>query len=475
MEASPSKGLFSRCLEDWRARGCPTPEATGRESSTAASVEQNSSAVHEGLQLPAADDAGSNASSAAFAAGTEERASSQSSGGRARSEEIDSSSVRGKRTASARAAADPPAAHDQPSAPALCVSEAELEERIAIMFVEASDGPAASGRGAVMPAPTQELVLRVWKTIRALCKRSGKALSQSFGNFDQLVGQGWLLGDVVLGVLLEHADAFAVGRKAGKLGPGLESEFAAPVRRVGKSRFTSNEDRAAAFEAAQQEEAALRQAVVDLPLPALQPAAPRTAKRQRAKAEAEAVKMEESAPTAPEPATIDWRTVHWCRMKTFKANAELAQTVVTMAEGELAAAQRALERARAEYESVLERTHAAAKSSRTSDATYEALSLQLKQCGAAKSDLLRRADAADIAFEEAKFQLQEAQLDIKDEECEAQFAQAWEERAAAAAEMVREQQKEERVHKMAHLEEVLDILCGTGPPRCCVCRMPPPS
>ena len=70
----------------------------------------------------------------------------------------------------------------------------------------------------------------------------------------------------------------------------------------------------------------------------------------------------------------------------------------------------ALERARAEYESVLERTQAAAKSSRTSDATYEALSLQLKKCGAAKSDLLRRADAADIAFEEAKFQLQEAQL-----------------------------------------------------------------
>ena len=66
-------------------------------------------------------------------------------------------------------------------------------------------------------------------------------------------------------------------------------------------------------------------------------------------------------------------------------------------------------------------------------------------------------------------------LDIKDEECEAQFAQAWEERAAAAVEMVREQQKEERVHTMAHLEEVLDILCGTGPPHCCVCRMPPPS
>ena len=46
------------------------------------------------------------------------------------------------------------------------------------------------------------------------------------------------------------------------------------------------------------------------------------------------------------------------------------------------------------------------------------------------------------------------QLDIEDEEREARFAQAREERAAAAAGMVREQQEEERVHKMAHLEEV---------------------
>ena len=106
MEASPSKGIFSRCLEEWYARGSPTPKASGRESPSAASVEQNYSAVDEGLQLPAADDAGSNASSAAFAAGTDERASSQSSGGRARSEELDSSSVRGKRAASASAAAD---------------------------------------------------------------------------------------------------------------------------------------------------------------------------------------------------------------------------------------------------------------------------------------------------------------------------------------------------------------------------------
>ena len=114
---------------------------------------------------------------------------------------------------------------------------------------------------------------------------------------------------------------------------------------------------------------------------------------------------------------------------------------MTVAEGELAAAKRALERARADYVSVLERTHAAAVSSRTSDATYEALSLQLQQCVAAKSDLLRRADAADTAFEKARFQLQEVQLDIEDEEREARFAQAREEQEREREEWERKQEE----------------------------------
>ena len=278
-----------------------------------------------------------------------------------------------------------------------------------------------------MPAPTKELVLRVWKTIRALCQRSGKSLSEAFGNFDQLVGQGWLIGDVVLGVLIEHSDAFAVGRKAGKLAPGLEAEFSAPARRVGKARFSSDEERAASMTAAKHLEADLRQAQVELPLLALQPVAPRAAKCQRVKAELQrqcrwkSRRPRRRSLLCTSAAVYKWRIVHRCRMKTFKVNAELAQAAVTVAEGELAGAKRALERARADYVSVLERTHAAAVSSRT-DATYEALSLQLKQCVAAKSDLLRRADAANTAFEKARFQLQEVQLDIEDEEREARFA-----------------------------------------------------
>ena len=182
----------------------------------------------------------------------------------------------------------------------------------------------------VPPCPRRQ------RSLCSACQRSGKSLSEAFGNFDQLVGQGWLIGDVVLGVLIEHSDAFAVGRKAGKLAPGLKAEFSAPARRVGKARFSSDEERAASMTAAKHLEADLRQAQVELPLPALQPVAPRAAKRQRVKAEAEVVKVEESAPAAPEPAVYEWRTVHRCRMKTIKVNAELAQAAVTVAEGELA-------------------------------------------------------------------------------------------------------------------------------------------
>ena len=106
MEPSPSKGLFFRCVQDWLARGYPTPEVTGRESPSPASIEQKISMFDQGVQLQEADDADRSAASCLFAAGTYERESSQPSRGRARSEELETCSVRGKRTAPARAAAD---------------------------------------------------------------------------------------------------------------------------------------------------------------------------------------------------------------------------------------------------------------------------------------------------------------------------------------------------------------------------------
>ena len=64
----------------------------------------------------------------------------------------------------------------------------------------------------------------------------GQALTEAYGNFDRLVACGWLLGDVKLGRFIEKADALRIGRKAGKLAPGLKAEFDAPSRRLGKRR-----------------------------------------------------------------------------------------------------------------------------------------------------------------------------------------------------------------------------------------------
>ena len=107
-----------------------------------------------------------------------------------------------------------------------------------------------------------------------MCKAHGKELSDSFGNFDKLVGTGWLLGDVTLGGLIAHGAALAVGRKVGKLAPHLPGQFAAPRRSVQKAKNLTDEERAYEFMVAEEKEAVLRQAPVDLPLPKRAPREP---------------------------------------------------------------------------------------------------------------------------------------------------------------------------------------------------------
>ena len=83
-----------------------------------------------------------------------------------------------------------------------------------------------------------------------------------------------LLGDLVLGRLIAHSDAFAVGRKAGRIAPGLQAEFDAPSRRVGKRKYDDEERRARDSAAAAAEKAELRRQQVELPLTSLPAAAP---------------------------------------------------------------------------------------------------------------------------------------------------------------------------------------------------------
>ena len=158
----------------------------------------------------------------------------------------------------------------------------ELRERCALMFKVDATEPVASGRKAVAPVVTKELVQFAWLAVTELCDEHGPAFSQAYGNFDRVVGMGWLLGDVHLGCKIDHTYAFKVGRRAAKLAPGYKAEFDAPERRLCKRKHVSEEDR----DAAAKEEVELRMAPIKLEFPI-----------------APALETAASAP-APSPATV---------------------------------------------------------------------------------------------------------------------------------------------------------------------------
>ena len=157
-----------------------------------------------------------------------EDASSRSESGRARDDQASKDVEDASSSSSASSAGASRAIREASPEPLQEVADWELEERIAIMFVVGAPAPVASERGALLPKATKQVVQRGVDLIRALCKAHGSQLSQSFGNFDQLVGLGWLLGDVVLGCFVSRADALAIGRRAGKLAPDFKKEFVAP-------------------------------------------------------------------------------------------------------------------------------------------------------------------------------------------------------------------------------------------------------
>lgn len=228
-----------------------------------------------------------------------ERDSSQSEAGRARAGKGSIDPEDASNSPLPSSAGVSAAIHDTSCEPLPEVADLELEERIKIMFVVGEPEPKASGRGSVLRKASKQVVLRGADLIRGLCKAHGPQLSQSFGNFDQLVGLGWLLADVVLGCLVSRADAFVIGKKAGKLGPGFKKEFEAPRTRAGKRKFSSEEERARAFSAADAEAAATRLEPVELPFPAVRAARAQAAALKRKRVEAVPEPM--PTPTHPHP------------------------------------------------------------------------------------------------------------------------------------------------------------------------------
>jgi hypothetical protein len=228
------------------------------------------------------------------------------------------------------------------------VPAAEYKERAPLMFKLDAAGPTASGRPAITRTVTKEDVQSAWWAANNLCDDYGKALSNAYGNFDRIVALGWLLADVALGCLIEKADAFKAGGKAGKLARGLQSEFDAPARRLGKRKRVSDEDWAAAAH----EAAGIRKEIVELPLPMRPPPAPRAPRATSVPPAQPAA----PTPAAPPPVAIERHRVeppapapNGERLQLLKA-VRAAEAAVSQAECALAAAKRDRDKARAAWE-----------------------------------------------------------------------------------------------------------------------------
>ena len=99
--------------------------------------------------------------------------------------------------------------------------------RDAAMFVVGAAEPSPSGLLPLASEPTKALVKFAVAHFAALPKAHIAALSKSFGNFDRVVGIGWLIADAVRAVgapLITRADAHAIGSKAQRKAADIKDE-----------------------------------------------------------------------------------------------------------------------------------------------------------------------------------------------------------------------------------------------------------
>ena len=222
------------------------------------------------------------------------------------------------------------------------LGELELTERAALMFKVERSGPVASGRLPCAQIVTKEQLYLAWKAIEDVAKDRGRGLTQAYGNFDKLCGLGWLLGDVMCGRLIDGTDAYGIGRRLGKSASKLMAEFDAPLRRFGKRKYASDEERERDRAAAAEEEAAIRResVVIGLEEEAAAPAAPTS--------ETPPPPPPPQPPPAPAPRNPE-------RLERLKLLRE-AERLLSNAKGALAAANRKRDHAKAAWEYALEQS-----------------------------------------------------------------------------------------------------------------------
>ena len=117
-------------------------------------------------------------------------------------------------------------------------------------------------------------------------------LSKAYGNFDRVVGLGWLLADAVGLPVLEQSDAYAVGIKARREAGDIQAAEATTKKELSraKSKLAATDPARLQLEGKfDADMAVLLSEPVDLPLPGALPSAP---------------------PAAPRAATVDRASVH---------------------------------------------------------------------------------------------------------------------------------------------------------------------
>ena len=157
-------------------------------------------------------DDGSMENSTSANAGPSDRRRSGGNGGRVGAQRALSSPIAGGAKVPRRAPSQslPKPVPTDPAAAAQ--SEAiSMEERASRMFVVGSAAPMASQATRAASKATKQLVSDAHSVVYGWTKHHITALSQCFGNFDRVVGLGWLVSDALGSALVTRADAYLIG------------------------------------------------------------------------------------------------------------------------------------------------------------------------------------------------------------------------------------------------------------------------
>ena len=247
--------------------------------------------------------------------------------------------------------------------------------------------------------------------MRSPSDQHGKALSKAYGNFDRVVGLGWLVTDALGYPLVARDAAYTVGLKLRKLPGELKADLLA-ARKVASraiSKLAADDPKRQKLkQAADDEEARLLRVEIDLELPSAEPT-PRTSSTGKRKS---------AAP--PPPDSLAAR-------QAAAADAILAaQKAVSRAERELESAGKAVDAHERHVSRLWSRVTLLSELPRMRVKQLQQCSRRMREHDKARNTLhimeLRQRDAM-IAYLEAQLELRDAWMDEKDLDMEQYMAE----------------------------------------------------